>query len=100
MTNPPDDARIWHTLDALAYALTVALYDEDSALVIECEGGEMWATSYAEFDDLTALGWVTLIEDLGQTGYTITERGHYWLRRWADRQARHQRKQVTPCPTA
>lgn len=91
MTNPPDDARIWHTLDALAYALNVILYDDDAALVIEHEGG-LWATSYAEFDDLTALGWVKLIEDLGQTGYSITDRGHYWLRRWTDRQDRAQRK--------
>jgi len=62
VTNPPDDARIWHTLDALAYALNVILYDDDAALVIEHEGG-LWATSYAEFDDLTALGWVKLTED-------------------------------------
>ena len=95
MTNPPDAARIWHTLDALAYALSVALYDDDSAVVIEYEGGGLWATSYAEFDELTALGWVTLTEDLGQPAYSITERGHYWLRRWADRQARPQRKQVS-----
>mgnify|MGYP000614730002 CR=1 FL=1 len=59
MTNPPDDARIWHALD-----------------------------------DLADLGWVTLAEYLGDPGepaYSITQRGQYWLRQWADRQA--QRKQ-------
>lgn len=87
MTNPPDDSRLWQTLDALAHAIQVELYDDESAAVIQHAEG-LWAAPYAEFDALAELGWVTLTEDGGHAAYEVTMHGEYWLKRWSIRMAR------------
>ena len=89
MTNPPDDSRLWQTLDALAQAVSVALYDTESAAVIQHAEG-LWAAPYAEFDALAELGWVTLTEDGGHAAYEVTQRGFYWLGRWTGRMAKQE----------
>lgn len=89
MTNPPDDARLWESLNALANALSCVLYDDESAAVIQHAEG-LWAAPYAEFDALAELGWVVLTEDGGDSAYEVTMRGQYWLRRWSGRMAKRQ----------
>ena len=94
MTNPPDSHRLWQTLDALAHAVAVTLYDDEAAAVIQHADG-LWAAPYAEFDALAELGWVVLTEDGGEAAYEVTIRGLYWLGRHSGRMLAEETRQRT-----
>ena len=98
MTTPPPDAKIWHSLHALADndPRMRAEVDLDPEYPVICyrlshDGRhplDAWGVTQAELDELEQREWITLEPpgDDDEGGIAVTAKGKYWLNRWLKKQ--------------
>jgi len=67
--------------------LGFALRTGDGRLAVDVPGAEVQPVPAGVLDDLEERGWI----DLAGEEPALTEKGRYWLSRWADK---HHRKRV------